>query len=115
MSREGDGKQARQEAPERPSDDDHKDKGDKNSSSEADDQGEEEEAVKGPLAACTLAAPSLPPTIIKKIEEMFLRLGFGQAVVLKQVEDQGKYSPWTLASLSDKDIAAISDMIHRPG
>ena len=55
-----------------------------------------------------------PTTIIKEMEEMFLRLGFIQTVAIKLVDDQGIDSPWTLASLSDKDIAAIYDIIHRP-
>ena len=67
------------------------------------------------MAACTLAAPNLPLTVVKEMEEMFLRLGFSQAVVLKLVEDQEIDSPWILASLSNDDIAAICDMIHRPG
>ena len=57
--------------------------------------------------------PSPHPTIVKETEEMFLRLGFSQAVVLKLVEDQGIDSPWTLTSLSKEDIATICDMIHR--
>ena len=77
---------------------------------EPDDQGEEEEAVMAPLVACSPVAP----TVFKEIEHMFLRLGFGQAVVLKLVDDQGINSPWTLASLSDEDIEAICDVIHRP-
>ena len=49
------------------------------------------------------------------MEEMFLRLEFSQAVVLKLLDDQGIDSLWTLARLSDKDIATICDAIHRPG
>ena len=111
----GDGKRTRQEVPECTSDDDHKDEGDKKPSSEADNQAEEEEAVEVPLAACTPAAPSPPPTITKEMEEMFLRLGISQVVVLKLVEDQGIDSPWMLASLSDEDITTVCDVIHRPG
>ena len=55
-----------------------------------------------PPAVHAPAAPSLPPTIVKEIEEMFLRLGFSQAVVLKLVDDQGIDSPQTPASLSDE-------------
>ena len=83
----GDGKQARQEVPERPSGDDHEDKGDEKSSSEANNQGEEEEAVMMPSVACTPAVPSLPPTIVKEMEETFLRLGFSQTVARKLVDD----------------------------
>ena len=115
MSHDGDGKRARQKVPECPSGDNHKDKGDKKSSSEANDQGEEEEAVKAPPVAHALAMPSPPPTAVEEMEEMFLRLGFSQAVVLKLMEDQGIVSPWILASLSDENITAIGDMIHRPG
>ena len=63
-----------------------------------------------PLVACAPTIPSLPSTVIKQMEEMFLRLGFSHAVVLKLVDDQR-----TLASLSDEDIAAICNMIHGPG
>ena len=87
------------------------DKGDEKFSSEANNQGKEKEAVMMPA----LATASLSPTVVKEMEEMFLRLGFNQAVVLKLVNDQGINSPCTLTSLSDKDIAAICDMIHRPG
>ena len=45
---------------------------------------------------------------------MFLRLGFSQTVAMKLVDGQGIGSPWTLASLSDEDIATICDVIHRP-
>ena len=82
--------------------------------SEDNNQEEEEEAVMVPLVAHAPAAPSLPPTIVEEIEKMFLRLEFSQAVVLKLVDSQGIDSPQTLASLSDKDIAAICYVIHRP-
>ena len=65
------------------------------------------------LVNFALAAQSLPPTIIVEIEEIFLRLGFSQAMVLKLVDDQEIDSPWTLASLSDENIAAICNMIYR--
>ena len=110
----GDDKQVGQEVPECPSDDDHEDERDEKSLSEANDQGEKKEAVKVPLAACNPAASSLQPTVVKEMEDMFFRLGFNQAEVLKLVEDQGIDSPWTLASLSDEDITAICDMINRP-
>ena len=67
------------------------------------------------LKVFTPAAPSLPSTVIEEMKEMSLRLGFSQAMVLKLVDDQEIGSPWTLASLSDEDIAAICIMIHRPG
>ena len=65
--------------------------------------------------ACTLATSSPPPTIVEDMAEMFLRLGFSQALVLKLVDDQEIDFPWTLVSLSDGDITAICDVIHRPG
>ena len=34
-------------------------------------------------------------------------------MTMKLVSDQGKDSPWTLASLSDEDITAICNMIQR--
>ena len=67
------------------------------------------------MAACALATLSPPPIIVEEMKKVFLRLGFSQPVVLKLVEDQGIDSLWTLASLSDEDIAAICDVIHRPG
>ena len=75
------------------SDDDYKDERDEKSSSEANDKGEEEKAVKVLPTARAQATPSHPPTVIKEMEETFLRLGFSQAVVLKLVEDQGRDSP----------------------
>ena len=53
-----------------------KDKGDKKSLSEANNQGEMEETVTVLLVAHALATPSMSPTIIKEMEVMFLRLGF---------------------------------------
>ena len=46
---------------------------------------------------------------------MLLRLGFSQTVAMKLVDDRGIDSPWTVASLSNEDIAAICDVICRPG
>ena len=63
---------------------------------QADEQKKEDEAVTALPVACAPAAPSLPPTIIKEVKEMFLRLGFSQVVVLKLVEDQWIVSPQTL-------------------
>ena len=110
-----DSKWAVPEVPECPGIDDCEDNEDKKSSSEADDQGEEVEAVVVPLVAHAMASPSLPSTIVKDMEEMFLRLEFSQAVALKLVDDQGIDSPWTLASISNEDITAIYDMICRLG
>ena len=41
------------------------------------------------------------------MEEVFLGLGFSQAVAMKLVDDQEIDAPQTLASLSDEDIATI--------
>ena len=46
---------------------------------------------------------------------MFLKLGFSQTVAQKLVEDQGIYSPCTLASPYNEDISAICKVIRRPG
>ena len=67
------------------------------------------------LARCMPATVRPLPTTIEEMEEMFLRLGFSQTVAMKLVDDQGIVSLWTLASLSDEDIAAICDVIRRPG
>ena len=72
-------------------------------------------AVMVPPKVHALAAPSLPQTFIKEMEEVFLRLGFSQVMVLKLVDDQGRDSPWTLVSLSDVNIATICKMICKPG
>ena len=76
---------------------------------------QQDEAVMVPMIACTLFAPSLLPSIVKELEEMYLRLSFSQAVMLKLVDDQGIDSSSTLASLSDENNAAICDVICRPG
>ena len=88
---------------------------DKKSSSEADKQKGEDEAAMVPPARCTLAAPSLSPIVIDRMEEMFLRFGFNEAVVLKLVDDQGIDSLQTIASLSYEDITIIYDVIRWPG
>ena len=49
------------------------------------------------------------------MEDMFLRLGSSQTVAMKLVDDQGIDSLRILASLSDKDITDICNVIHRPG
>ena len=61
------------------------------------------------------SAESLPPTIIEEMEEMFLRLSLSQTVAIKLVDDQGIDSPWTLISLSSKDIATICDVTRMTG
>ena len=61
-----------------------------------------------------MAAPNPPPTIFEEMQEIFLRLVFSQSLALKLVDDQGIDSPWTLASLSNEDIAAMYNVIHRP-
>ena len=53
--------------------------------------------------------------MVKEMKEMFLRLGFSQTVAMKIVDDLGIDSPWITAGLSDEDIDAICNMIHRPG
>ena len=85
------------------------------SSSKADKQKEEDVAKTVPQVRCAPASESPPPTIIKEMEEMFLGLEFNQTVAMKLVDDQGIDFPWTLASLSDNNIATICDMICRPG
>ena len=42
-----------------------------------------------PLVVFALAAPCPPPTAIKEMEEIFLRMGLSQSVVLKLMEDKG--------------------------
>ena len=49
------------------------------------------------------------------MEEMSLRLVFSQTVVMKLVDDKRIDSPWTLASLSDDNIATICNVIFRLG
>ena len=80
----------------------------------ADKQREEDEDDTAPPERCAPAAESLQPTTVKEMKEMFLRLGFSHTVAMKLVDDQGIDFPWTLASLSDKDIAAICNVIRRP-
>ena len=113
LSDGGDSKQTRQEVPECPDGDHHDKDQDKKFLSEANKQKEEEKAAMASLVSCTQAAPSPPPTIIQEMEVIFLRLGFSQTVAMKLVDDQGINSPWTLASLSDEDIATIFDVICR--
>ena len=60
---------------------------------EANKQKEEDEAVQVLPVVHALVMPSLPPTVVKEMEKMFLRLGFCQAVVLKVVDDQGTEYP----------------------
>ena len=71
----------KQEVPECPDIEDHDKEEDKKCLSEADEQEEEEEEDKTVLLVrCAPAAESPLPTIIKEMEEMFLRLGFSQTV-----------------------------------
>ena len=79
------------------------------------DKKEEGEDETAPLVRYTPAAKSPPPTIIKEMEEMFLRLGFNQIVDMKLVDDQRIDFPQTLASLSDEEIAAICNVIQESG
>ena len=65
-------------------------------------------------ARCAPAAESPPLIIVKEREEMFLRLRLSLTVAMKLVNDQEIDSPWTLASLSNEDIATICDEIRRP-
>ena len=74
---------------------------------------EKDEDDTAPLVKCAPATESAPPTIIKEIIEMFLRLGFSQTVAMMPVDDQGIYLPQTLASLSDDKIATICYAIKR--
>ena len=105
----GNSNQDGQEVPEHSNGDNHDGEEDKKSSNGANQQKEEGHE------RCTLATESLPSTIIIEMEEMFLRLGFSQTVAMKLLDDQGIDSPQTLASLSDKDIATICNMIRRAG
>ena len=66
------------------------------------------------LLVWTPARESPLPTIVEEIEEMFLRLGFSQPVAMMLVDDQKIDSPRTLASLSNKDINSIHNLIRRP-
>ena len=100
-----------QEVPEHPDGDNNKAKEDKKSLSEANKQKEEDVVETVPLVRCAPAAESLPPTVVEEMEEIILRLGFGQTVAMKVVDDQGIDSPW---SLSDENITTIWDMMQKP-
>ena len=65
------------------------------------------------LVSHAQATESPPPTILEEIEDMFLILASTQSVDTKLVDDQGIESPQSLASLSDKDIASICNVIRR--
>ena len=67
-----------------------------------------------PQEVHTPATPSLPPTAVKEIEEMSLRLRFSQKMARKIVEVQTIDSLYTLTRLSDEYIGIICDVIHRP-
>ena len=87
----------------------------KESSSGPHKQKEEDVDDTASPARCMPDRESLPLTIIKEMEEMFLRIGFSQTVAMKLVGDQGIDSPLILASLSDEDITTICNVIRRPG
>ena len=101
--------------PERPDGDNHDKDENKKCLSEANVKKEEDVAEKMPPVVHAPAMPSPPPTVIKEMDEIFLRLGFTQTVSMKLVDEQGINSLQTLASLSDEDITAICNVIHRPG
>ena len=83
----GDGNQDGQEGLEHPDGDNHDMEKDEESLSGADKEKEEEEVVIVTLGKWTPTTESLPLTIIKEMEEMFLRLGFSQKVTQKLVDD----------------------------
>ena len=115
LSHGGDCNQDRQEVPKHPDSDNCDMEGDKESPSGANKQKEKDEMVTAMPGRSTPAAECLPLTIIKQMEEMFFNLGFSQVVAEKLVYDQGIDSPWILASLSDKNITVICDVIRRCG
>ena len=71
---------------------------DQKSSGDANKQKEEDVAETALLEVCMMTTPSPQSTIIKKVKEMFLRLGLSQTVATKLVNDQMMDSPWTLTS-----------------
>ena len=93
------GNQDEQEVPEHPNNDDHDREENKESLCRANKQKEEDEDNTALPMSCAPAAESPPPTIVNEMEEIFLRLGFSQAVVMKLVDDQGIGSPRMLAYL----------------
>ena len=56
------------------------------------------------IERCDSATPSLLPTVIEEMEEMFLGLVFSQMVAMKLVDNQETDSPQTLASLSNQTL-----------
>ena len=76
LSHGGDGNQDRQEVPKCPDDDDYDWEEDEESSSEANKQKEEDEDDTVRSERCASASESSPPTIVKEMEEIFLRQGF---------------------------------------
>ena len=97
----GDIKRVSQEVPEHPDGDNHgKNKGKKPSieANGTDGGGCGWDCAIGEMhSGCTKPATNK----VKEMEAMFLRLGLSQTVAMKLVYDQGIYSPWTFASLSD--------------
>ena len=87
---------------------------DKEPPSGANKEKEKEEAVTVTLGRHAPATESSSLTIIEEIEEMLLRLGFGQTVAQKLMDDQGIDSPWIIASFSHEDITSICNIIRRP-
>ena len=79
----------------------------------ADKEKEEDKTLTVVLGKWTPSPGSWPLTIVKEIKDMFLRLDFSQTVAQKLADDQGKNVPCTLASVSDKNINAICDVIRR--
>ena len=88
---------------------------DKESLSGANKDKEKEDVVTVMLGRNVPATESPLLTTVEDMNEMFLRLRFSQTVAMKLVDDQGIVSPWTIASISDEDIATVWDVIRRPG
>ena len=108
-----DGNQNGKEDPEHEDGDGHDVEEDKESLKKANKEKEEKEVVTVTLGWCAPAAESLPLSIIKEMEDMFLRLGFSPTVAQKLVDDQRICFPWTLARLSDEIITVICDVFRR--
>ena len=51
---------------------------------------------------------------VEHLPPMFLRLCFSQMVAEKLTDDHGIDLQWTLASLSDRDIVMIFEVIRKP-
>ena len=114
LSHWGDSNQDRQEVPQHPDGDNHYMEEDKESPSRANNHKEEDEVETVSLARYMPDTEKIPLTIVKEMEEMFLRLGFIQIMAMKLVDDRRIDSLWTLTSLSDEEIAIICNVIRRP-